>query len=48
MQAAINIISSRPLGGQHSLVVAEAEGVRFLIGISRDGMTAIGRLNAHD
>ena len=43
---AIAIIASRPLGGQHSLVIAEAEGVRFLIGISRTGITSIGRLNA--
>jgi flagellar biogenesis protein FliO len=48
MQGAISIIASRPLGGQHSLIIAEAAGTRFLIGVSREGMTAIGRLNAHD
>lgn len=48
IQGAISILSSRPLGGQHSLIIAEAEGARFLIGVSREGMTAIGRLNAHD
>jgi flagellar biogenesis protein FliO len=47
-QAAINIISNRPLGGQHSLIIAEAEGHRFRIGVSRAGITAIGRLGAHD
>jgi flagellar biogenesis protein FliO len=48
MQGPINIIANRQLGGQHSLIIAEAEGVKFLIGVSRNGMTAIGRLNAHD
>jgi flagellar biogenesis protein FliO len=47
-QAAISIVASRPLGGQHSLIIAEAAGSRFLIGVSRTGMTAIGRLDAHD
>ncbi len=41
----ITLLATRPLGGQHSLVIAEAEGKRFLIGISRGGMTAIGRLD---
>lgn len=45
-QGAISIIATRPLGGQHSLMIAEVEGSRFLIGLSRDGMTAIGRLGA--
>ena len=48
MQGTINIIASRPLGGQHSLIIAEAQGETFLIGVSREGMTAIGRLHAHD
>jgi len=48
MQAGISIIANRPLGGQHSLIIAEAEGEKFLIGVSRDSMTTIGRLNAHD
>lgn len=41
----IDIIASRLLGGQQSLVIAEADGVRFLIGVSRAGITCIGRLN---
>ncbi len=40
----ISLIVTKPLGGQHSLVIAEAEGQRFLIGVSRGGITAIGRL----
>jgi flagellar biogenesis protein FliO len=44
----ISVLATRPLGGQHSLVIAEAEGQRFLIGISRGGITAIGRLGDHD
>jgi len=44
----ISILSTRPLGGQHSLVIAEAEGQRFLLGVSRGGITAIGRLSSHD
>jgi flagellar biogenesis protein FliO len=47
-QNAITIAASRSLGGQHSLVIAEVEGSRFLIGIGRAGITSIGRLNAHD
>jgi flagellar biogenesis protein FliO len=48
MQGTINIIASRSLGGQNSLVIAEVEGSRFLIGIGRNSMTAIGRLGAHE
>jgi flagellar biogenesis protein FliO len=44
-QSSISIISTRPLGGQLSLVITEAEGARFLIAISRTGITTIGRLN---
>lgn len=46
--AAISIISSRPLGGMHSLIIAEADGQRFLIGLSRGQITTIGRLNRND
>jgi flagellar biogenesis protein FliO len=46
-QGPINIIANKPLGGGHMLVIAEAEGKRFLIGVSRDQMHAIGKLN-HD
>ncbi len=44
-QGSISIVAIRVLGGQHSLVVAEVEGIKFLIGISRNGMTPIGKLN---
>lgn len=46
-QTHIKVIASRPLGGQNTLVIAEAEGQRFLIGVSRHGIAAIGRLNEH-
>lgn len=48
MQAPISIIASRPLGAQQSLIIAEAEGCRFLLGISRGGIVTIGRLGSHD
>jgi flagellar biogenesis protein FliO len=41
----ITILAARPLGHQASLVIAEAQGQRFLIGISRTGIAAIGRLD---
>jgi flagellar biosynthetic protein FliO len=41
----IKLIATRPLGPQSSLVIVEAEGKRFLVGISRTGMTAIGRVD---
>ena len=44
----VSILSSRALGGQHSLVVAEADGQRFLLGISRGGISLITRLDAHE
>ncbi len=44
----VSILSSRPLGGQHSLVIAEAGGQRFLLGISRGGIALISRLDAHE
>ncbi|MBB5373729.1 flagellar biosynthetic protein FliO [Acidocella aromatica] len=44
----ISVLATRQLGAQHSLVIAEAEGQRFLIGVSRGGITAIGRLCGHD
>ncbi|MGE4481087.1 FliO/MopB family protein [Acidocella sp.] len=44
----VSILSSRPLGGQHSLVVAEAGGRRFLLGVSRGGVSLIDRLDAHE
>jgi flagellar biogenesis protein FliO len=44
----VSILSSRPLGGQQSLVVAEADGQRFLLGVSRNGIALISRLNANE
>lgn len=41
----IGLLATKSLGGQHSLVIAEAEGKRFLIGVSRTGITTIGRLD---
>lgn len=43
--ATITVLGARSLGGQNTLVIAQAEGKRFLIGVSRSGMTAIGRLD---
>jgi flagellar biogenesis protein FliO len=40
----IRIITARTIGWQSSLQIVEAEGQRFLIGASRAGITAIGRL----
>jgi flagellar biosynthetic protein FliO len=42
--SAIQLIATRPLGSQNSLVIVQVESQRFLIGISRSGMTAIGKL----
>ncbi len=42
---AIKLIATRPLGGQNTLVIAEVANQRFLIGISRSGISAIGRLD---
>ena len=44
----VSILSSRPLGGQHSLVVAEVEGQRLLLGVSRGGIKLISRLDSHE
>jgi flagellar biosynthetic protein FliO len=44
----VSILSSRPLGGQQSLVIAEADGQRFLLGVSRGGIALISRLNPHE
>jgi LPXTG-motif cell wall-anchored protein len=48
LPGSINIVSSRPLGGQHTLVVAEVEGIKILIGVSRNGITTLARLGAND
>ncbi len=47
-QNQIKLIASRAMGGQNTLVIAEAEGKRFLIGVSRAGISAIGRLDADE
>lgn len=47
-QAMISILAHKPLGGQHVLLIAEVDGARFLIGVSRGAMTMLGRLPAHD
>lgn len=41
----ISILSTRSLGLQQSLVVAEANGEYFLLGICKGGITLISRLN---
>jgi len=40
----IEILASRPMGLQSSLLIVEAEGQRFLIGAGRNGIQRIGRL----
>ncbi|HTQ71239.1 MAG TPA: flagellar biosynthetic protein FliO [Acidocella sp.] len=50
-QPRINLTHVRSLGARNMLAVAEIEGQRFLIGIGRNGITRIGRLEnpqAHD
>ncbi len=44
----ITLIAARPIGGQHRLLIVEADGQRFLIGASRNGLAALGRLSPHD
>lgn len=44
----VSILSSRSLGGQHNLVVAHANGQHFLLGVSRNGITLISRLDANN
>jgi len=43
-ESQINIIASRSLGAQSSLLIVEAAGQRFLVGAGRAGLTAIGSL----
>ena len=47
-QSQINIIASRSLGAQSSLLIVEAEGQRFLVGAGRAGLTAIGSLGSRN
>lgn len=44
----ISILSTRSLGMQQSLVVAEADGKYFLLGICKAGITLISRLDSHE
>lgn len=44
----ISILSTRSLGVQQSLVVAEANGECFLLGVCKGGVTLISRLNSHE
>lgn len=44
----ISLVASRGLGGQNMLVIAQVEGQRFLIGVSRAGIASIGRLDSHE
>jgi flagellar biogenesis protein FliO len=43
--ARIRLITAQAIGWQSSLQIVEADGQRFLIGASRAGITAIGRLS---
>lgn len=43
--ARIKIVAAQAVGWQSSIQIVEAEGQRFLIGASRAGITAIGRLS---
>ena len=44
----ISVLSTRSLGIQQSLVVAEANGEYFLLGVCKGGITLISRLNSHE
>ncbi len=43
-QSAINIIATRPVGPNASLMIVEAEGSRFLVSAGRQGIVPIGAL----
>ncbi|MDD2796033.1 flagellar biosynthetic protein FliO [Acidocella sp.] len=47
-QSPIHIAAVRGLGGHNTLVIAEVEGHRFLLGVSRGGISAIGRIDGHE
>ncbi|NNM56550.1 MAG: flagellar biosynthetic protein FliO [Acidocella sp.] len=47
-QSPIHIAAVRGLGGQNTLVIAEVEGHRFLLGVSRGGISTIGRIDGHE
>lgn len=44
----ISVLSTRSLGLQQSLVVAETNGEYFLLGVCKGGITLISRLNSHE
>lgn len=44
----ISILSSRSLGVQQSLVVAETNGQYFLLGVCKGGITLISHLDRHE
>ncbi len=44
MRPGIEILASRQMGLQSSLLIVEAEGQRFLLGAGRNGIQRIGRL----
>ncbi|GLR67539.1 hypothetical protein GCM10010909_22200 [Acidocella aquatica] len=44
----IKIIASRAMGGQNTLVIAEVEGQRFLLGVSRGGIARIGQVGGDE
>ncbi len=41
----IQLLAARPLGGQTTLIIVQAENRRFLIATGRHGTTRIGRLD---
>lgn len=44
----ISVLSSRSLGMQQSLVVAETNGQYFLLGVCKGGITLISHLDRHE
>jgi flagellar biogenesis protein FliO len=44
---AIKLLATRPLGGANMLVLVQAEDQKFLLGVSRAGITSLGRLDGH-
>jgi flagellar biogenesis protein FliO len=44
----IELIGSRPLGGQNSLLLVDVQGTRFLVGTNRTGVSTICRLPQRD
>jgi flagellar biogenesis protein FliO len=46
--SAITLVATRPLGAHCSLVIAEADGKRFFLGIGHGFITNIARLDDHE